>query len=182
VKLNSNFLLDESMDPGTIIQINNYRLENDYEEDKCYRVWVTCLSSDMPHNHNVAIPDYQEKGGIGKTFFEISSHLKRPDGSYKDSIFVMENEDCFDEIKEKMNTKPILLIKLPVSFNDERLYIIGNHLNEDESLSNDYHVFVVKGVTEEITTEIASIHNTTEMELEELKQIVLQTIKSKQDE
>ena len=54
VKLNENFQLDESVDPQTIIQINNCQLDSDWDEEDCYKLYITALNEDMSHNISVA--------------------------------------------------------------------------------------------------------------------------------
>lgn len=95
VKLTSGFQLEESFDPGTIVQVNSVVMEDD-----CYKLHVTSLSSDFYHNNSVAKKDWFDKfGDPTLTFYQhIQMHDKKfnPEtDDYSDTIYVMEDDDFF---------------------------------------------------------------------------------------
>lgn len=95
VKLTAAFQLEESFDPGTIIQINSIKKNID-----CYELHVTSLASDFYHNNSVAKRDwYDELGEPTLSIFENEQRLRKsfnPEtDDYFDTIFVMEDDDAF---------------------------------------------------------------------------------------
>jgi hypothetical protein len=101
VRLNQNFTLEESFDIGTILRLNNCVLEVDGEY-RCYKVSVTALKEDMEHNRAISIPDWRNPDGSGYnlTFFEANIGMINSDGNVNDTIYVMEDDDCFDLVDD----------------------------------------------------------------------------------
>lgn len=112
VKLNKNFTLDDSFDPGTILQINSY--VPDFEG--CFKVWVTALAKDLDHNKSIAERNWLDKntGNYDIDIFEANKKDIDTNGNYKDVIFVMDTDDCFDVITEydepKYSINDVLLV------------------------------------------------------------------------
>lgn len=98
IKLNQNFTLEESFNPGTILQINSF--VPDFEG--CFKVWVTALAKDMEHNKSVAERNWfdDNTGYFDIDIFEANKKDIDSNGDYKDLIFVMDIDDCFDIITE----------------------------------------------------------------------------------
>lgn len=131
VKLNSNFTLDESFDPGTIVQINS--IVPDFEG--CYKVWVTALAKDMDYNKSIAQRDWLNRN---TNQFELDIFEANPKdidnkGNYKDIIFVMDSDDCFDVITEldepKYSINDILLIVSEIA-PDLKPHITESNVNQ----------------------------------------------------
>jgi hypothetical protein len=43
--------------------------------------------------------------------------------------------------------KPILIVKTPKDYTEERMEAVDKTLHRNELVSNDYHIFVITGVT-----------------------------------
>jgi hypothetical protein len=112
VKLNKNFTLDESFDPGTILQINSYVPDI----EGCFKVWVTALAKDMEHNKSVAERNWLDNntGRFDIDIFEANKKDIDTNGNFRDVIFVMDTDDCFDIITEydepKYSINDVLLV------------------------------------------------------------------------
>jgi hypothetical protein len=103
--LNENFLSEESFDPGTILFIDSFTIENiDYEFSPSFRsfkVGVRIAKEDFEHNlliskSNWYDPDYNPGLNIYKANYQKyfkGNQLIKPIESH---IFVMGDEDCFD--------------------------------------------------------------------------------------
>ena len=104
IKLNSNFTLDESFDVGTILQINAFELDGDWQDDgdKCYKVYVTALHQDLEHNKSISKSDWfnKETKNYDCDYFDCvyNQKEKQDNGDFKSIIYVMEDDDCFDLI------------------------------------------------------------------------------------
>ena len=99
VKLNNNFTLEESFDVNTILYIKGYLLDGEYDNESCYKVFVSALKEDQEHNNKIAIPDwYNDKTKkFDLTYYQCH---KDTNGHFEDTIYVMDNENCFDLIEE----------------------------------------------------------------------------------
>lgn len=112
VKLNKNFTLEESFDPGTILQINSFVPDI----EGCYKVWVTALAKDMEHNKSVAERNWvdEDTGYFDIDIFEANKKDIDSNGDYKDVIFVMDSDEFFDVITEydepKYSINDVLLV------------------------------------------------------------------------
>lgn len=100
VKLNSKFVADTTFDPHAIIMVKLY-YEDKYtdEEDveKMYVVHVSALKEDFKHNSSVAIPNWYDANNDPKlTYYD--THKPNIHGDYDEVLYVMENDDVFDEI------------------------------------------------------------------------------------
>jgi len=72
--------------------------------------------------------------------------------------------------------KPIFIVRAPSRVTEDNIEDIIRHLQED--IVNDYHPFIVYDNTvKEWTFELYNVQNATEIEIEELKKIVLKNIK-----
>lgn len=122
VKLNNKFTLDDSFDIGTIIQINNAKIEYTDESGVCYVVYVTCLNQDMQHNNSIACRDWYDKEGLPNlSYFEYNIDEKQANGDYKSQIYVMSNDDCFDIINNKPCTHNVVQDAMRIVSKDVRL-------------------------------------------------------------
>lgn len=116
VKLTEGFTLDESFDPGMIIQINSIVLEG--EVDGCYKLFVIALASDLKYNKSVAIPNWRnpKTNNFEIDFFAANTNLQTTEGHYKDSIYVMDTDDfCIivrDERKEFIRNQASCALEL----------------------------------------------------------------------
>lgn len=111
VKLNNNFNLDESFDVGTILQIYNYKIEDDFEG--CYVVNVRVLSEDKKHNHSVAISNFYNENtkSYDLNYFQFYDDKINSNGDYEDVIYVMGDDDCFDVIEKELITSAAIWYK-----------------------------------------------------------------------
>lgn len=98
VKLNEKFNLEESIDPGSIIQVNSCKLDF----DNCYKVLVTVQKEDIPYNISISKSDWynSKTGNYTLDFYSANKDSLQKDGSYKFYIYVMEDDDCFDEVDD----------------------------------------------------------------------------------
>jgi hypothetical protein len=103
VKLNSNFQLDESFDCGTILQLNSVRLEFEGSVDNSYEVSVTALGSDLEYNKSIAIRNWKNvnTNQFELDIFEFHKDVMKSNRDFQTSIFVMEDDDCFDIIDDE---------------------------------------------------------------------------------
>lgn len=132
VKLNKNFNLDESVDPGTIIQINKIDLDALDGDEGCYKVAITLLNEDMDYNQSIASSDWFDKhGNACLNYYQVSLNEKQLNGDYKSFIYVMSNDDVFDLVEEKENVVDLILKELRkqvennksnVAYSDESIY------------------------------------------------------------
>lgn len=102
VKLNNNFNLDESFDKGTIVFVKSCELEDGYESEACYKVYVSALKEDLEYNKSVSISNWRnfKNDQYELNFYEVNNIT----GDFEDTIYVMENDDCFDMV-ETIDTK-----------------------------------------------------------------------------
>lgn len=113
VKLNKNFSLEESVDPGTIIQINKIDLDSLDGDEECYKVAITLLNEDMDYNQSIASSDWFDKhGNACLNYYQVSLNEKQLNGDYKSFIYVMSNDDVFDLVEEKENVVDLILKEL----------------------------------------------------------------------
>ena len=115
VKLTDGFTLDDSFDPGMIVQLNSFMVDsNEPGYGKSYQIYVTVLPEDIPYNKSVAQRNWYDKNGKPcLDYFEsMEQFYKQADGSYKDSIFVMENDDFFELVPEKTSEEIKEVLKL----------------------------------------------------------------------
>lgn len=97
VKLNSKFDLDESFDVNTKLLIKSFNIDGDYgDEGICYKVYVTALNEDLEYNKSIAISDWYNSKTKQYDLNYYESNEPNAEGNYEDTIFVMENDDCFD--------------------------------------------------------------------------------------
>jgi hypothetical protein len=122
VKLNSNFQLEESFDPGTIVQINSFVPDI----DGCYKVWVTALAKDMEHNKTIAERNWLDSstGLFNIDIYESNKKQFDLNGNFNDVIFVMDRDDCFDIITEY----------------DEPKFSINDVLNVIKAIAPTFHL------------------------------------------
>jgi hypothetical protein len=102
VKLNNNFTLEESFDKGTIVFVKSCEIDEDYDGESCYKVYVSALKEDLDYNTSVSIPNWRnpKNGDYELNFYEVNDITD----DYDDIIYVMENDDCFDLV-ENFETK-----------------------------------------------------------------------------
>lgn len=110
VKLNNNFTLEDSFDKGTIVFVKSCEIEEVYGGEACYKVYVTALKEDLEYNTTVAehIWYNRKSGEYDLNFFEFNEDKIKPNGCFEDTIFVMENDDCFDLIEDEKSKIPDL--------------------------------------------------------------------------
>lgn len=105
VMLTSGFTLDDSYDENMIIQINSYEQDDDEVYDnggRCFKVYTTVLPEDVAYNKSVAKPIWYDKNSNPVLdYFEANPEKKKSDGSYRDTIWVMENDDFCELVHEK---------------------------------------------------------------------------------
>lgn len=109
VKLNNNFTLDDSFDKGTIVFVKSCEIEDwsdDAGAEACYKVYVSALKEDLEYNTTIAEHKWynNKTGEYELNIFEFNEDKIKPNGCFEDTIYVMENDDCFD-IVEKIETK-----------------------------------------------------------------------------
>ena len=111
VRLTEGFTLEESYDVGSIIQINSFIKEDKYDTGGwCYAVYTTVLKDDVEYNKTISKRDWSDgKGSYTLNWYESNSILREIDGSYRDTIYVMEGDD-FCELIE--NETPIIEYKI----------------------------------------------------------------------
>lgn len=104
VKLTEFFTLEESFDPGTIIQINSFEVDDEYSGKICYKANVTALASDYKHNNSVAKKDWYDKESNPcinifehETLFNPSFNPEKED--FHSTIYVMDTEEAFSELR-----------------------------------------------------------------------------------
>ena len=100
VKLNNNFTLDESFDSGTIVFVKSCEIEEVYEGEACYKVYVSALKEDLEYNTSISIHDWRnpKNDQYELNFYEVNKIT----GDFEDTIYVMENDDCFDLVEPKL--------------------------------------------------------------------------------
>lgn len=109
VKINENFKLEDSIDPGFIVIINSITTGIDFCED-CYKVDIVLSEKDFKHNvlnSDCTWYDLEMKPCLN--YFQANLEKRQHGGDYKDSIYVMEDEDCFDLIEENPNIVELIL-------------------------------------------------------------------------
>lgn len=128
VKLNSNFQLDESFDPGTVLQINSFVPDC----GGCYKVWVTALAKDMEHNKTIAERNWLDSstGLFNIDIYESNKKDFDSDGNFNDVIFVMDTDNCFDIITEY----------------DEPKFSINDMLNVIKAIAPTFHLITKDNV------------------------------------
>lgn len=132
VKLNKNFNLDESVDPGTIIQINKIDLDALDGDEECYKVAITLLNEDMDYNQSIASSDwFDNDGNACLNYYQVSLNEKQLNGDYKSVIFVMGDDDVFNLVEEKENVVDLILKEL----NEEYLKLEMQINSSDEPIS-----------------------------------------------
>jgi hypothetical protein len=101
IKLNSKFKLGDSFDPGTILLVKSIRKDETYSEGTVYKLCVSALKEDMEHNVSVAKHDWF---GLDKNptlnIYEANGNMVDSQGNYNDTIYVMDFDDCFDEVED----------------------------------------------------------------------------------
>jgi hypothetical protein len=104
VKLTEKFLLEESFDSGTILQIDKILLEDDYKGEESYKVYVTALASDFKHNKSVAEEEWFDlNNGPSVDIFEHEKQVNKgfePKEDWKCNIFVMGDEEAFEAVDD----------------------------------------------------------------------------------
>ena len=104
VKLNNNFNLDESFDKGTIVFVKSCEIEDDF--DKCYKLYVTALKEDLIYNTSISIHNWRNPKNDQ---YELSLYeANNITGDFEDTIYVMEDDDCFDLIEDDKTKIPDL--------------------------------------------------------------------------
>ena len=100
VKLNNNFTLDESFDSGTIVFVKSCEIEEVYEGEACYKVYVSALKEDLEYNTSISIHDWRnpKNDQYELNFYEVNKIT----GDFEETIYVMENDDCFDLVEPKL--------------------------------------------------------------------------------
>lgn len=111
-KLSNGFNLDESLDVGMIIQINSISLDSNEifgDSGRSFKIEVCTLPEDNEYNHSVAEPTwYDTEGKPCLTYFDVNTPNEF--GQYKETLYVMENDDWFDLIEEDTIEKKIDLL------------------------------------------------------------------------
>jgi len=101
IKLNKNFTLEESFDPGTILLVKTIKEDDKYNEGTVYKLWVSALKEDEQHNISVALCDwFDSNSNATLNIYEANKNMCDSQGNYNDTIYVMEFEDCFDEVED----------------------------------------------------------------------------------
>lgn len=92
VKLNSK----ESFDINTKLLIKSFKIDGDDGNEICYKVNVSALKEDLEYNKSVASQDWfnSKTKKFDLNYYDV--HKPDENGNYEDTIFVMENDDCFD--------------------------------------------------------------------------------------
>lgn len=101
VKINENFSLDESIDPGFVVEIKSIQLDGSYSDGSVYEVFFeippvlhsTCLKASkndwLDHTSNPTLNYFQAMHPTKKLGFD----------TIKDSLFCMDYDDWFDPIE-----------------------------------------------------------------------------------
>lgn len=100
VKLNNNFTLEESFDKGTIVFVKSCKIEEVYEGEACYKLYVSALKEDLEYNTSISIRNWRnpKNDQYELNFYEVNKIT----GDFEDTIYVMENDDCFDLVESKV--------------------------------------------------------------------------------
>lgn len=102
IKLNKNFTLEESFDPGTILVVRSIKLVDTYNEGDVYKLWVSALKEDEKHNKSVALYDWLDSNGEAvMNIYDANKNMIDSEGNYNDTIYVMHYDDCFDEVVDE---------------------------------------------------------------------------------
>lgn len=141
VKLNNNFLLEDSFDVNTIVLVKSFSLFPDDCGGNCYEVWVTSLKEDMEHNVRISIPDWRnpKTGKYDLTYYEANK--PNSNGDYDTTIFVMEEDDCFDLVESNTsNQHTNLSIEFAISMLEELKAIALNRGFNDVAYDNLFYL------------------------------------------
>jgi hypothetical protein len=113
VRLTDGFTLEESYDIGSIIQINSFKPEDEYDTGGwCYEVYTTVLKDDVEYNKTISKRDwYDGNGGFTSNWYESNSKKMNQDGSYRDTIYVMEGDDFCEIVAQEKNSVVEYLIE-----------------------------------------------------------------------
>lgn len=141
VKLNKNFTLEDSFDVNTIVLVKAFVLDSNDCGGNCYKAWVSALKEDMVHNRRVAIPDWRNSktDRYDQTYYE--SNKPNPDGDYDTTVFVMEEDDCFDLVESNTsNQHTNLSIEFAISMLEELKAIALNRGFNDVAYDNLFYL------------------------------------------
>lgn len=114
IKLNKNFTLAESFDNNTILLLKVANVENEDDFGKSWKILVTALKEDLEHNKTVAIYDWYNPENNKYDLSYYDTHRPNSVGNYEDTIYVMEDDDCFDLIDSTSPSKETIEYALNV--------------------------------------------------------------------
>jgi hypothetical protein len=102
IKLNNKFTLEESFDPGTILLVKTIKEDETFDDGTVYKLWVSALKEDEEHNVSVAIHDWLDSNSRASlNIYEANKNMLDSKGNYNDTIYVMDFDECFDEVVEE---------------------------------------------------------------------------------
>jgi hypothetical protein len=155
VKLSQEYLLEESFDPGTIIQINSFSVDDEYEAVRSYKVNITVLASDYKNNKSVANKEWYDKDS--NPCLNIFEHeiLMRPSfnpekDNWNQTIYVMEGEEAFMEIKDMPRKTFVEMCRAILRFDGELvskhcLHFFGSYKGDSDLLKYEDDEIIIVG-------------------------------------
>lgn len=100
VKITSGFTLEESIDPGFVVDIVQIKAEDKYGEDWCYKIWFNIPPELIPICTKVSKSDWRDdSGNYSWNYFEAKKRLDK-NGTYQDTAYVMDCDDWFEFYEE----------------------------------------------------------------------------------
>lgn len=100
VKITTGYTLDESIDPGFVVDIVNIKPDTEYDKEKCYQFWFRIPPELIPICTEVALCDwYDDNRELTWNYFEANKQFNK-NGTFESSGYVMENDDWFEFYEE----------------------------------------------------------------------------------
>lgn len=100
VKITSGYTLEESIDPGFVVDIVQIKPEEAYNGEMCYRFWFNIPPELIPICTKVAISDWSDNNRNHTwNYFEANQRLNK-NGTFQSDGYVMENDDWFEFYEE----------------------------------------------------------------------------------
>lgn len=124
VKITEGFTLDESIDPGFVVDIIQVKIERSWgARSNCYKIWFNIPPELIPICTKVAKADWLDDNRQHTwNYFQANSRFNR-NGTYQDTAYVMEEDDWFEFYEEPEFTT----IKV-LSDNEGELYFVPQEL------------------------------------------------------